>query len=112
MRQADEETLRKYVLRAIADDYEDFEIVLRSVNSWARKHGVVPDRQQIQEALEELINEGYAQSYILSSGPPATAEPVPYSPELIDSLWFYITPKGKLRAQHLREEWAADLLDE
>jgi hypothetical protein len=96
--------LKEYVVRAISDDYEEFERVLADVTGWAVERGIAVDRQRILKALEDAISEGYAQAYVLSTKPPYST-PVEYSPEHVDDLWFYVTPKGKQLALQLQEEW-------
>jgi hypothetical protein len=99
-------TFREYALRAISDDYEEFEKILQDVTGWAAACGVTPDRSSTLRALEELIRDGYAQAYILSAVPPGKAEAVSYSLDRLDELWFYVTPKGKRLARQLHKEWS------
>jgi hypothetical protein len=95
------------VLRAIADDYESFDIIINSVSQWAASHG--GDHQSIKSALEQLIDEGYAQAYVLSSEPPARPQAVKYSDAALYDLWFYVTEKGKALAREMRDTWSEDL---
>ncbi len=96
-----ETSIRNFVLRAIADDYEDFEMVFSEATKWASEDGRIRvTREEVIRGLEKLIEEGYAKAYLLSSQPPH-AKPVPFSAEQIGGLWFYITPKGKALAKTL-----------
>jgi hypothetical protein len=101
--------MRTLVLRAIADDYESFDIIVESVTEWSVGRRV--DRQAVKSALEQLINEGYAQAYVLSSEPPAGAQPVQYCSDDVSDLWFYLTKKGRALAREMSDEWTEDTLD-
>jgi hypothetical protein len=101
-----EKILSEYVLRAIADDYENFERILQDVTGWAAERGIVADHRATQKALEGLVSDGYAQPYLLFSGPPGKAEATSYSAASLDELWFYLTPKGKQCVQQLQKGWS------
>ncbi len=96
--------LKEYVVRAVSDDYEEFERVSADVTGWAAERGIAVDRQGILKGLEDAISEGYAQAYVLSTKPPY-ATPAEYSPAQAGDLWFYVTPRGKQLAYELQEEW-------
>jgi hypothetical protein len=101
-------SLREYTLRAISDDYEEFERVLRDVTAFALQEGTTADRHATVTALEQLIADGYAQAYVLSAEPPGKAEAVAYSPSRLTALWFYVTPKGKQAARNLWQDLESD----
>jgi hypothetical protein len=86
--------LRNCVSTSIADDYEEFGKIAKDVSLWAASRDIEPSREELVSALESLIAEGDATSYLLSASP-AKAQPVPYSKERLDELWFYLTPQGK-----------------
>lgn len=94
--------IKECVIRAVSDDYEEFERVLADVTGWAVERGVDVDRQRVLRALEDAIAEGYARAYVLSGTPPYSTA-VEYSAALLDDLWFYVTPKGKHLARELQE---------
>jgi hypothetical protein len=100
-----DQSLRELVLRAISDDYENFDRILEDVTGWAAERHFTPDRLSILRALEGLISDGYAQAYLLSSGPPGKAEAVMYSADCLDELWFYVTLEGKQLTRKLQKEW-------
>lgn len=68
--------LRDWVLRSVADDYEELERISQEVFACASERSLSVNR--ILSALEALISEGYVQSYLLSAGPPGPAQPVKY----------------------------------
>jgi hypothetical protein len=78
----------------MANDYEDLEILVDEVLKFASEIGHAPSRMEIIEGLEQLINEGLAQAYILSPTSPH-ATPVNFRRNDVDGLWFYVTPEGK-----------------
>jgi hypothetical protein len=98
------ELLKEYVLRSVADDYEEFERILAEVTGWAAARGITVDPQGVLRALDELISEGYAQAYLLASTPPYST-PVEHSAERVDDRWFYVTPRGKQLATQLQKDW-------
>ncbi len=102
-------SLREYTLRAISDDYEEFERVLRDVTTFALQEGTTADRHATVTALEQLIADGYAQAYVLHADSPWKAEAVEYSPSRLTALWFYVTPKGKHAARELMQDLESDV---
>ena len=89
-----EEALHQFVLNTIADDYESFEIVWEHVRRWAAERAVSVGPDSVVETLERAVREGDAQAYLLSPHPPHS-QPIDFSRDRIDDLWFYLTPKGK-----------------
>lgn len=64
------ELVRRMVLREISDDYENIDqIILPNVAKQCSKLGFVVERSQIVTALGELIQDGLAKAYLLSSTP-------------------------------------------
>jgi hypothetical protein len=99
----------KLVLNAIADDYENVEIILKSINEEDQtaepdlqpgKSGARVSRPEVIKALRVLTSEGYAQAFILDTREPY-AQPVAFCKEAINQLWFYVTPKGIQAVKHL-----------
>jgi hypothetical protein len=88
-----ESRVKHYLLNSMANDYEDLEILFDEVSKLAPV-GQAPSRMETIEALEQLVNEGLAQAYILSPGSPH-ARPVSFRRNDVDNLWFYVTPEGK-----------------
>jgi hypothetical protein len=84
---------RIYVMSSIANDYEDFEMVLNTTAKWAEEDGLQFGREELLSELSELILKGYAQSYVLSAQPPHTLV-ADYSEARADDLWFMLTPAG------------------
>ena len=86
--------VKDYVLRAMADDYEDFNAVFDETSKLASELGRSVTKPEVIEILESVINEGLAQAYKLSSASPWTT-PVDFNKGNIEQLWFYVTPQGK-----------------
>lgn len=95
--------LRLLVLSAIADDYEDFRIIAHETSAWAREVGLVVNHEKILGALAELIDEGLAKAYVLSSREPYVV-PTNFSRERARILWYWITPDGKRLLETLQTE--------
>ncbi len=99
-----ENYVRECTLRAISDDYEEFERIFRDATQCASGRVKSISRSATQKALEELIRDGYAQAYNLSAdGSPAL--PVTYLPSDLSKLWFYVTASGKKLAEELGKNW-------
>lgn len=89
-----EKWLKESVMNAIADDYEDFDMVCLEVSKWAKERSLIVEQQEIANMLQRVIEEGYADAFM-------------YSPELqryevtsfpsgeVSDLWFYMSAKGK-----------------
>ena len=66
------EVIRRMVLNAISDDYENVDqVILRDVAQDGAKLGFTIERSDIVDALTELIENGLAKAYLLSSTDPA-----------------------------------------
>jgi molybdopterin synthase catalytic subunit len=81
------------VLDAVADDYEDFEMVVSEITGWTKSWLEKPDVEQIERALMKSIADREIGAYEYS-------EPSFRSLTAVDSAtfrtrWFYITEKGK-----------------
>ncbi len=92
-----DELIRKMVLSEISDDYENVDqIVFPVVARECAKLGLVVERSDVVGALAELIEQGLAKVYLLSTTPAKELESMP-SLEVIEEdfeTYFYITKKG------------------
>jgi hypothetical protein len=92
------ELIRRMVLNAICDDYENVDqVILRDVAKDGAKLGFTIERSDIVNALYELIENGLAKAYLLSSTDPTQElqgmPPVDVVEEDFKT-YFYITKKG------------------
>ncbi|HLY63549.1 MAG TPA: hypothetical protein VKV95_22655 [Terriglobia bacterium] len=106
------QALLELVINAIADDYENVEIIDQSINqwdvevrpeTWPARSAVPVSRHEIIKALEELTREGYAQSYCFDAAE-LNAVAVEFAKDGINDLWFYVTPKGVSAVKKLAEQ--------
>jgi len=97
------QALHDLVLEAMANGYESFECVLEQVLPWASQRGIKAARSDVAKGLEWAIREGYAKAYLLSAQPPHS-QPVAFSRERLDDLWYYVTPNGMQRVEQLERE--------
>jgi hypothetical protein len=93
------ELVRRLVLNAIADDYENVDqVILRHVAEDGAKCGLTIDRTEIVDALARLIEDGFARAYLLSSREPFRTElqgmPLIDVVEEYFETYFYITKHG------------------
>jgi molybdopterin synthase catalytic subunit len=88
--------LRETILSVVADDYEEFDMVVSEASKWIKNSANAPDAAQVTQALMELIAEGDVQAlkYVEDS---SRYIPVEAELETIRDLWFYITEQGKRR---------------
>ena len=93
------ELIRRFVLNAICDDYENVDqVILRQVAEDAARYGLAIERSEIVDALAGLIDDGLAKAYLLSGTAPFSTElhAMP-SLDVIEEdfrTYFYITKKG------------------
>jgi hypothetical protein len=91
------------VLNAIADDYENLEIILKTINQWYRGvlelegwkalEAVPVSRPEVVKALRELTQEGFAQACIYHAET-KQFRPVSFRHDKAGVLWYYVTDKG------------------
>ena len=88
------QALRIYVMSSIADDYEDFEQVSKTLEKWSEEDGFQFGHDEMLHAIAELIGDGHAQAYVLSEHPPHVLV-ADYSEGRAHDLWFMLTAAGK-----------------
>jgi len=93
------ELLRRIVLNAICDDYENIDqVILRDARDTAEKLDLTIERTDVVEALKGLIDDGLAKAYLLSPSKPWVTElagmPSVEVPEEYFKTYFYISKKG------------------
>lgn len=99
------ELIRRMVLNAIADDYENVDqIILPQVAKDCAKLGFAIERSEIVKALGELVASGLAKGFLLSDAP-VELQSMP-SLEVVEedfTTYFYVTKNG--RDAQLSDEW-------
>jgi hypothetical protein len=88
------------VLQAVADDFEEFEMIVNEITKWT-SNKMTPDVDRIQQALMKATAEGLVRAYESRDHQLVATKA---DPQKIHSLWFYVTEEGKLRMQKLEEE--------
>jgi hypothetical protein len=87
----------------VANDYENFEMILSEVAKWTSKYETASDAEKIKDSLMKAIADedikAYEYSEMLRQFIVTQADP-----QKIDSYWFYITEQGLTRMQKLGEE--------
>jgi hypothetical protein len=96
-----DEQIKQFVLNSVADDYESLEILQRDSIRTAQTYGIALERERVLQILQELIQDGLIQAYTFI---PPRNEPiaVPFTKDILDELWFFITASGRER---LLEGW-------
>lgn len=93
--------LGRMVLEAVANDYEELEMIISEVVKWTTADGSgTPDRSQIEHALIASITDKDVQAY-RPSEPSAQLVPAMADPQNLHTLWFYITEQGKEKLRTL-----------
>ena len=83
-------------LDAIANDYENFEMILHEVRKWSLEDGVpVPSDDEVASALISLVEDGLAQAYSVAPSPDGP-KVIPISRAMIGDPYnyFYVTSQG------------------
>lgn len=106
------EAILELVIDAIADDYEDLEMILTTINEWYPAEPELKDwkalkevpvsRFEVVKALRELTQEGYAQAYIYDAKA-SQFQAVDFREDKVRELWMYATPKGIRAVRRLSE---------
>ncbi len=91
------------VLQAVADDFEEFEMIVNEITKSTSDNQTAPGVDLIQHALMRATAEGTVKAYEPREGHRQLVA-TEADPQRIHSLWFYITEEGKLRMQKLEEE--------
>jgi hypothetical protein len=89
-----ERILDEFVLEAMSNDYESFQCILQQVTKWSDEKTLPARRQEVLEALQRVIRQGYALPYLLSPQKPYS-QAVEFSPDRLDDFWFHVTPEGR-----------------
>lgn len=110
-----EDTLDLYVLDAVADDIENLEAIIRTLNSdsaigWHRIWGRHITREEIVQALSRLIRADLVRVALLTADGKSlediSAGQLP--PTNYDDAWFSMTQRGRLRHSNWHPEVPAD----
>jgi hypothetical protein len=95
--------LERVVLQAVANDYEEFEMVVRDVRKWMGKVYDEPEIGQIEQVLQKSIVDDFVKAYECSETF-CQVIATQANPPRSHSLLFYITEQGKERLRRLEEE--------
>jgi len=100
------------VLDAIADDYENLDIILKTINrcypddpglnNWKALEAVPVSRPEVIKALRELAEEGFAQAFVYDAET-KQFQVVSFRQNEAGMLWFYVTDKGLRTANRLHK---------
>jgi hypothetical protein len=95
--------LGRMVLEAVANDYEELEMIVSEIVKWAGSINDAPNRNQIEYALMVSIADKDVEAYEYSE---KSCRYIPTSADsqTLHTLWFYITEQGKERLQRLEDE--------
>ncbi len=95
--------LGRMVLEAVANDYEELEMIVSEIVDWTGGGNDVPDRKQIEHTLMVSIADKDVNAYEPSE---TSGQLIPTlaDPQRLHTLWFYITEQGKERLLRLEEE--------
>ena len=98
------------VLDAVADDYTNLEIILKTINrcypddpdlkDWKALEAIPVSRPEVTKALRELTDDGFARAYLYEAGT-KQFRAVSFREEPPGVLWFYVTEKGLSAASRL-----------
>jgi hypothetical protein len=104
--------LLELVLNAIADDYENLEIILRTINQWYRDEpdfrgwkaleAVPVSRREVITALRELTQEGFAKASVYDAETKQFQTAI-FREDRASVFWFYVTDKGMQAVDRLHK---------
>lgn len=90
--------LELIVVEAVSNDFEEFEMVVKEVQSWTRPNTEVPREESIESAIMAAVADGDIEAF-MSSSAPTKLVPATVSPETVRSLWFHVNERGKERVR-------------
>ena len=90
-----DDDLKRMIVEAVSNDFEEFDTVVREVQNWASTDATVPSLEAIERAIMAAIADGEIGAYTLSSTPPHFVPAAANNPESVRLLWFYATERGK-----------------
>jgi hypothetical protein len=101
------------VLDAISDDYQNLEIILKTINRWYPADPDLKDWKALQavpvsraeaiKALRELTLEGFANACVYDAGTKQFLA-VNFRQDRAGMLWYYVTEKGLHTATRLHRQ--------
>jgi hypothetical protein len=93
------DNLERMILQAVADDYEEIEMIVGDIRSWTKTATDAPNVVQIEHALAKAVAEKNVNAYEYS----ATHHFVTTKINSADlrRFWFYITEQGIKRLETL-----------
>jgi hypothetical protein len=94
--------LKNCVITIVADDFENFETILKHTKRLAASNGIRTSATQVSEALQSAIADGFVNAYILSPFPPHSTR-VEYNKDQLHSLWYYVSPRAKTTVKSIDE---------
>jgi hypothetical protein len=90
-----EALIRGLVMDAIADDYEDLNMVIGEVTEWAKERGVTVAPVDVSDNLRKLVELGLAKAYRLSPRSLPEEIGVENLGDLSAGYYFLLTDDGK-----------------
>ena len=85
--------LKIYLMSIVADDYENFEMVIDTVREWAAEDGLGYTLEEILRELRGLTSDGDIQTYTYMTDKQELVVAV-YDEMRVNDLWFMLTPAG------------------
>jgi uncharacterized Zn finger protein len=85
-------------MQAVADDFEEFEMIVSEIAKWTNANDGVPNSTQIERALLKAIADKRVKAYE-ADGPSNQLTETQADSENLQRLWFYITDQGKTQMQ-------------
>jgi len=108
MDRGDSIDMARMVLEAVANDYEQFDVIV----SYLSEMALIPtdrlDAEQIKLFLRKSIGHDHVRVYLLYERPPHVVSVAAHDLDFARD-WFYITPEGK---QHLQSMEKAGILNQ
>ena len=92
----------RLVMRACADDYEEFSMIVSEIEEWTNVDPNAPTIHQIEEALVQSITNKDIEAFEVHECRLRLTTVLP-DHETISELWFYVTEQGKKWVQEMCE---------
>jgi hypothetical protein len=91
--------LRRFVMDAVADDYEDFVMIVHEVQRWATEDELSFAEVDIWNALDRLMKDGVVKAWNLPGSRELPIEVHQVTPEARQTCYFFLTDRGRAALQ-------------
>jgi hypothetical protein len=99
----EQEPLRKLILEAVSNDYEQFESIVSQIRDWQEILGIELDFDPVEQLLMDSIAAREIGAYLLFPDPPHFV-PTEVTEDTLFKSWFFLTGLGRERLRRFEQQ--------